>query len=42
MVDPKGAKDLKETCSGSEGDEEEEVEGEEEDRRLRGEALVAL
>lgn len=43
MGDPKGAKGLKETWRGSEGDEEEEeAEGEEEDRRLRGEALVAL
>lgn len=45
MGDPKGAKGLKETWRGSEGDEEEEeeeAEGEEEDKRLRGEALVAL
>lgn len=42
-LDPTGAKGLKETWSGSEGGEEEEVvEGEEEDRRPRGEALVAL
>lgn len=46
--DPRGAKGLKETCSGAEDDEveEEEVEGEEEEGvgvgRGRGEALVAL
>lgn len=45
--EPRGAKGLKETCSGTEDDEieeEEEVEGEEEEgvRRGRGEALVAL
>lgn len=44
--DPRGAKGLKETCSGAEDDkvEEEEVEEEEEEgvRSGRGEALVAL
>lgn len=43
--DPRGAKGLKETCVGAEDDEveevEEEVEGEEEVGRGRGEALVA-
>ncbi len=46
--DPRGAKGLKETCSGAEDEEveeeEEEVEGEEEEGlgRGRGEALAAL